>query len=382
MIENMLSGVGISFKPKPPAPPKPEHEPTPKPRGPHAAVKQQAEDRARMGTLGNQRLGGYTMPLHENGIGTAPLNQAGKTPTTKLKQAEPAKAEEEESFAGKASEAVESHSKLGMTGKGFKLAKAAGISPGDLVEGAKKLATGNLSEKIEAGKELFEQGTVAKEAFETGKSIYQTGKSAFQEGVQNGDKLGKTLKNTVLNTAKSLGKEELKLLKEDGGDLKKLASGWQAKGAEISEYVGQNSTKRLMKNMIVDEGAEALTKSAVKTAAKDIGQAVAKAELKTAAKTAAAIGGKAAARFAPGVNVAMAAVDAKHAYDVWRDPKSTGWQKGCASVTAVGSALAATNIPVVSQIGAAVSIASSVLEVVKPEKVGKAVKNFFGSIFG
>ncbi|MNU10116.1 hypothetical protein D3C72_2570880 [compost metagenome] len=50
-------------------------------------------------------------------------------------------------------------------------------------------------------------------------------------------------------------------------------------------------------------------------------------------------------------------------------------------MTAVGSALAATNIPVVSQIGAAVSIASSVLEVVKPEKVGKAVSDFFGSLF-
>ncbi len=129
--------------------------------------------------------------------------------------------------------------------------------------------------------------------------------------------------------------------------------------------------------------ARVITKTGVEIAPKVI-EAATKVGLETAAREggtiAAKTAGKGLGRFAPGVNIAIAAYDTVHAAQVWRDPNSTGWQKGMASVTAVGSILAATNIPIVSQIGAAVSIVTSVLENVKPESIVHAAKAVGGAI--
>lgn len=85
--------------------------------------------------------------------------------------------------------------------------------------------------------------------------------------------------------------------------------------------------------------------------------------------------GKAGGRFVPGVNVAIAGADAAAFYATMRDPKASVGKKVTAGITAAGSALAATNIPVVSQVGGAVSTVSSIVGAVGPEKIGNAVKD-------
>ena len=106
-------------------------------------------------------------------------------------------------------------------------------------------------------------------------------------------------------------------------------------------------------------------RAAAKAALREGGKAAGEAALKAGAKAAAGGLGKAAARFAPGLNVAIAALDTANAVATVMDPKASTGKKVCSVITAVGSIAAATNIPVVSQVGAAVS----------------AVSGFIGSFF-
>ena len=66
-----------------------------------------------------------------------------------------------------------------------------------------------------------------------------------------------------------------------------------------------------------------------------------------------------AARFAPGLNVAIAALATAAAIRTIADPTASPGKKITAGITALGSIAAATNIPVVSQVGAVVSTVSS-----------------------
>ena len=88
------------------------------------------------------------------------------------------------------------------------------------------------------------------------------------------------------------------------------------------------------------------------------------AALRAGTRAGASTVGRAAARFVPGVNVAMAAVDtglaARDTYRAVQNPTPANIGRAAFSgVTALGSVAAATNIPVVSQIGAGVSVVSS-----------------------
>lgn len=139
---------------------------------------------------------------------------------------------------------------------------------------------------------------------------------------------------------------------------------------------------------VAAEGGEALLKGlahgddVVKAALKagkvvdvalDAGKAAA-----TAAKTAGAVAkgagtlAKLAGRFAPGVNIALAGLDVATAAATWADPKASIASKVTSGITALGSIAAATNIPIVSQVGAAVSVASTVAGVVI-DKFGGAI---------
>ncbi len=108
-----------------------------------------------------------------------------------------------------------------------------------------------------------------------------------------------------------------------------------------------------------DDGVK-VAKAATKIG-KSAGKVAAKVAVKTGAKTAAKAGG----RFVPGMNVAIAAVDAgiaasdiKKAID---DPSAKNVAKAAlGSVTALGSAAAASNIPGVSQVGAGVAVVADV----------------------
>lgn len=158
------------------------------------------------------------------------------------------------------------------------------------------------------------------------------------------------------------------------GTTKGVAAGTEAvvnslkkAGHEVITDASSGSITRIVAKSgqeIAVEGLQAATQAGVQAAVRETAQA------------GVAAGARGLVRFAPGVNVALAAYDVYHAGQVWSDPKASGWQKGMATVTAIGSIAAATNIPIVSQVGAGISLASSVLENIPPTilaDAGKAV---------
>jgi len=89
---------------------------------------------------------------------------------------------------------------------------------------------------------------------------------------------------------------------------------------------------------------------------------------------AAKLGARAGGRFVPGVNVAIAAADTAAFVSTMRDKKASVGKKVTAGITAAGSVLAATNIPIVSQVGGAVSTVSSIVGAVGPKKIVDGAK--------
>ncbi len=108
------------------------------------------------------------------------------------------------------------------------------------------------------------------------------------------------------------------------------------------------------------------SRSAARAALNEGGKAAARGATTAAARAAAGPLAKAAGRFAPGANIAIAGLDVANAYSTVRDPNASTTKKVTSVITAVGSVAAATNIPVVSQVGAGVS----------------AVSSFVGGLFG
>lgn len=83
-----------------------------------------------------------------------------------------------------------------------------------------------------------------------------------------------------------------------------------------------------------------------------------------AAKGLLKFGGKTAARFTPGLNVAAAGFDSAEAAARWANPKVSVSKALSQSVVAAGSVAAATNVPIVSQVGAGVSAVASLVDMV------------------
>lgn len=81
----------------------------------------------------------------------------------------------------------------------------------------------------------------------------------------------------------------------------------------------------------------------------------------TALRTTGRVAARAAGRFVPGANVAIAALDVRDAARALRDPNAGVGRRTTAVITALGSVAAASNIPVVSQVGAAISTVSSAI---------------------
>lgn len=106
-------------------------------------------------------------------------------------------------------------------------------------------------------------------------------------------------------------------------------------------------------------GAGAVGRTAAKKVLQEGGEAAAKAASRAVARGALKTGAKAAGRFVPGLNVAIAGLDTAVAVATLADPKASTGKKITSCITAAGSIAAATNIPVVSQVGAAVSTVSS-----------------------
>jgi len=102
--------------------------------------------------------------------------------------------------------------------------------------------------------------------------------------------------------------------------------------------------------------AKASAVSALSAVSKEAGEVAVTAAFKATSGPAA----KALSRFAPGVNVAIAAVDVALAGATLMDPKASTGKKVTSVITAVGSGAAATNLPIFSQAGATLSTVSSI----------------------
>lgn len=136
------------------------------------------------------------------------------------------------------------------------------------------------------------------------------------------------------------------------------------------EFLGDSSKKALSRGLTAGARQAAMktgtlagqTGAIGRTAAKKLlakgGKEAAEAATKAVAKSAFKSGAKAAGRFVPGLNVGIAAFDTATAAATLADPKATTGKKVTSVITAAGSIVAATNIPVVSQVGAAVSAVS------------------------
>lgn len=241
--------------------------------------------------------------------------------------------------------------------------------------------TQQISKKIENGHERVKS---AHDKYERGRSLYETGKEAY-EAMQEGrfqeyarDKAAETAKQIAYNqtvgrtpigsavNAANSAKDAISNLK--AGNYKDAVN--SAKDAAESATETVTTTKALMETKTAQKTVSKVMNT---TAGKVATKAAETAVVKTVAKTTA----KAAARFVPGANVAMAAADAHHAYKTLKDPKASAWQKGTAVVTAIGSAAAATNIPIVSQVGAAVATVASIAESINPKNLFSAVKGWF-----
>ncbi|RKG89589.1 hypothetical protein [Corallococcus terminator] len=145
-----------------------------------------------------------------------------------------------------------------------------------------------------------------------------------------------------------------------GTALKQVFEGATAKAARraITEVATETAQKAAGS---IARGAGSASRAAGKAVLSAAGREAGEAALKAGARAAAGPAAKAAARFAPGLNIAMAAVDTAQAVATLADPKAGTGKKVTSVITAVGSIAAATNIPIVSQVGAAVSTISSIV---------------------
>lgn len=130
-----------------------------------------------------------------------------------------------------------------------------------------------------------------------------------------------------------------------------------------TEAVAERFVKKAVVATAAKQAATATVSAGVRTLARETlkegGELAAKAGMRAAAKAGATTLAKAAGRFAPGVNIAIAALDTANFAATMADPKASTGAKITSGITAAGSILAATNIPVVSQIGAGISLVSS-----------------------
>ncbi len=181
-------------------------------------------------------------------------------------------------------------------------------------------------------------------------AVEAAARAAARQALKNGSKTGAAAREAATKVLKKQGLAER--------EVQRIAS-------DLSERVGdaayratdsarKNATKAAARTAAKEASTQTFNRLAPVLGEKGAARAARRAAAKASAKTLARAGG----RFVPGVNMALAAVDTARAAAVWSDPKAPLEKKVGASVTALGSSVAATNIPVVSQVGAAVSVVS------------------------
>lgn len=146
-----------------------------------------------------------------------------------------------------------------------------------------------------------------------------------------------------------------------GSAVKQVFEGAASKVARRAVTEAATDAARAVGGSLAKGVAGSASRAAAKATLKAAGKEAAEVALKAGAKAAAGTAAKAAGRFAPGLNVAIAAVDTAQAVATLADKNASTGKKVTSVITAVGSIAAATNIPIVSQVGAAVSTVSSIV---------------------
>ncbi|MBZ4401126.1 hypothetical protein [Myxococcus sp. AS-1-15] len=179
------------------------------------------------------------------------------------------------------------------------------------------------------------------------------GGTVFKEKLEAGKKAVDAFKKTLPNASDDV----LKAVKNAA--TTSLFEGGTAKGVSRAVKAAASETAKATSTLAqgLGTGPRTAAKALLKTAGSEVGEAA----LKQGAKAAAGTAAKTLGRFAPGVNVAIAAVDVANAGATLMDKNASTGKKVTSVITAVGSIAAATNIPIVSQVGAAVSTVSSIV---------------------
>ena len=107
------------------------------------------------------------------------------------------------------------------------------------------------------------------------------------------------------------------------------------------------------------QGLGQVSRPAARTALNTAAEAAGRATVSAGIESASGIAAKGLARFAPGINVALAVLDTAQMYSTLKDPKASATRKVASAVTVAGAWVSATNIPLVSQAGALVSMVSA-----------------------
>lgn len=235
-----------------------------------------------------------------------------------------------------------------------------------------QIAGGVLS-TVKSGVNTVKGGLATAAAIESHLGLKGLEKAALA-AVGDGSKLSKTIAKSAAE-AVHLGKDFTKLdvlthAAKSTGFLGKLGTTLKSGASSLLGKLPGEAAAKLAGKLdanIIKTGALALGGDAkgVATALKTAEAATKGAEV---AAKGAGTAAKLAGRFAPGVNVAIAALDVGIAVKTITDPKASIAAKVTSGITALGSVAAATNIPIVSQVGAAVSVASTA--------VGMAIENF------
>lgn len=254
--------------------------------------------------------------------------------------------------------------KLGAGMKSF--ARYAGI-PGAVMAGAtavkdirQAIRTGSKDDIISATRSSLDAAksgiTAATGGILGGKVMGGVlGGTVFKDKLEAGKKAVDAFKKTLPNASDDVLKAVKNVATKgvfEGGTAKAITKGAKEAALDVAKKAGGTIAEN-----ILGTG----TRKAAKAALTKVGTEVGEAALKQGAKAAGTTAAKALGRFAPGVNVAIAAIDVANAGATLMDKNASTGKKVTSVITAVGSIAAATNIPIVSQVGAAVSTVSSIV---------------------
>ncbi|WP_148282379.1 hypothetical protein [Corallococcus coralloides] len=152
-----------------------------------------------------------------------------------------------------------------------------------------------------------------------------------------------------------------KLLTTARGDGVKVGRGEANRVAGRAAQANLDPLNQGRRSLTLSAAEEAAKKLPVRPALKDAAKRAFEGASTAARRTLPTTAAKAAGRFVPGLNWAIAAADSAAAVATWKNPDANGVKKAAAAITALGSLAAATNIPVVSQLGAGASAVSSLV---------------------